>query len=252
MVTADGQPVRWALNWLHGAQLEQRLTGSELMWRLCQRASTEGVPIYLYGSTPQTLAALSVNLRRAFPALQIVGAESPPYRALSAEEVTAMIQRVNASGAGLMFLGLGCPKQDLFAAEHTDQLKVVQLCVGAAFDFHAGTKPIAPSWMQRCGLEWLFRLLHEPRRLWKRYLVTNTKFVGKFCMALVALQWRRIAQPGSRPLVVDVTGVGETVGSPVTRAETRHGLAGQHTGAAMRPRAALAPVATDHEQLLAE
>ena len=130
IITPDGQPVRWALNWLHGAGLKRTLQGYELMWRLCQRAADEGVSIYLYGSSSETLAALAANLLRAFPALQIAGLESPPFRPLSAEEDAAMVRRVNASGAGLMFLGLGCPKQDYFAAEHADRIEAVQFCVG--------------------------------------------------------------------------------------------------------------------------
>jgi exopolysaccharide biosynthesis WecB/TagA/CpsF family protein len=179
IIVPDGQPVRWGLNWIHSAGLKHNVRGSDLMWRLCERAADEGVSIYLYGSTRETLAALVANLERAFPALEIAGVESPPFRALSTEEDTALVERVNASGAELLFIGLGCPKQDYFAADHADRIQAVQLCVGAAFDFHAGTKPIAPQWMQRRGLEWVFRLWQEPRRLWKRYLVTNSIFVRK-------------------------------------------------------------------------
>lgn len=197
IITPDGQPVRWALNWLHGAKLKRNVRGSELMWQLCERAAEEGVSIYLYGSSPETIAALERNLRSAFPEIEIAGAESPPFRALSSEEDAAMVDRVNASGAGLVFLGLGCPKQDHFAAAHVDRIRAVQLCVGAAFDFHAGTKSSAPEWMQRRGLEWLYRLVQEPRRLWKRYLVTNTLFVGKLTAQLVRQFVFRIARPAA-------------------------------------------------------
>jgi exopolysaccharide biosynthesis WecB/TagA/CpsF family protein len=185
IITPDGQPVRWALNWLHGTRLEHNVRGSDLMWRLCQRAAAEGVGVYFYGSSPSTLAALEANLHKAFPELNIVGAESPPFRPLTAEEDANMVARVNDSGAGLMFLGLGCPKQDYFAAEHSDRIRAVQLCVGAAFDFHAGTKAIAPQWMQRRGLEWLFRLYQEPNRLWRRYLVTNFIFTRKLAVQIL-------------------------------------------------------------------
>ena len=110
MITPDGQPVRWALNWLHGARLKQNVRGSELMWRLCQRAAIEGISIYLYGSKNETLTAIQANLLKAFPTIEIAGAESPPFRPLSSEEDSEVVDRVNASGAGLMFLGLGCPK----------------------------------------------------------------------------------------------------------------------------------------------
>lgn len=185
VIVADGQPVRWALNWLHQAGLKQNVRGSDLMWQLCRRAADEGLAIYLYGSTPSTLIRLESALRTAYPALEIAGAESPPFRALTETERQEMIARTNASGARLVFLGLGCPKQDYFAADHADTIQAVQVCVGAAFDFHAGTKPIAPEWMQRRGVEWLFRLWQEPKRLWKRYLVTNSQFVAMLLRALI-------------------------------------------------------------------
>ncbi|HND55540.1 MAG TPA: WecB/TagA/CpsF family glycosyltransferase, partial [Pirellulaceae bacterium] len=175
LLAPDGQPVRWALNWLHGARLRERVYGPELMWRLCRRAESDGIPIYLYGGSPDTLVALKDRLQTAFPNLAIVGAESPPFRPLTPDEDAATVERINASGAGLVFIGLGAPKQDFFAHDHARSIRGVQLCVGAAFDFHAGAKRIAPSWMQRSGLEWLFRLCQEPRRLWRRYLVTNTQ-----------------------------------------------------------------------------
>jgi N-acetylglucosaminyldiphosphoundecaprenol N-acetyl-beta-D-mannosaminyltransferase len=190
MIVPDGQPVRWALNWLHNAKLGCNVRGSDMMSELCQRAAHEDISIYLYGGAPATLTALQASLRSSFPALRIAGAESPPFRPLSADEERQMIHRVNASGAGLMFIGLGCPKQDYFAARFADRLDVVQLCVGAAFDFHAGTKPTAPLWMQRYGLEWLFRLYQEPQRLWKRYLTTNTHFMVKLAGQLVLQRLR--------------------------------------------------------------
>lgn len=179
IVAPDGQPVRWALNRLYQANLSDRVYGPELMLRLCRRAAEEGVGVYCYGSTEDVVNRLGVNLRARFPSLRLVGCEAPPFRPLTLEEDQAMIQRINESGAGLVFLGLGCPKQEQFAFAHRTQILGVQLCVGAAFDFWAGTKKMAPNWMQRASLEWLFRLLSEPRRLWRRYLVTNTMFLGK-------------------------------------------------------------------------
>ncbi len=179
IILPDGQPLRWALNWLYGVGQKNTVQGYELMRALCERAADEGLSIYLYGSSPQTLAALEANLLAEFPNLEIAGVESPPFRPLTSDEDAAMVERVNASGAGLMFLGLGCPKQDNFAAEHADRIQAVQFCVGAAFDFLAGSKPPAPLWMQRRGLAWVYRLCKEPRRLWKRYLVTNTIFLKR-------------------------------------------------------------------------
>jgi N-acetylglucosaminyldiphosphoundecaprenol N-acetyl-beta-D-mannosaminyltransferase len=185
VVAPDGQPVRWALNLLHKVGLSERVYGPELMSRLCAKAADEGVGIYLYGSTPEVLESLSARLRERYPSIKIVGSESPPFRALSPEENDQAVARINDSGAGLVFVGLGCPRQDVFAHQNRVKIKAVQLCVGAAFDFHAGTKKIAPSWMQKRGLEWLFRLTQEPGRLWKRYLFTNTAFIFLMTRRLV-------------------------------------------------------------------
>jgi exopolysaccharide biosynthesis WecB/TagA/CpsF family protein len=197
LVTPDGQPVRWAVNLLYRAGLRERVYGPELTIRLCRAAARAGVPIYLYGGTPAVLEALRANLLRECPGLPIAGMESPPFRPLTPEEDRAVIERINASGARLVFIGLGCPKQDLFAYEHRHSLRAVQLCVGAAFDFHAGVKKTAPRWMQRNGLEWLYRLWQEPKRLWKRYLVTNSVFLWK--LGLAFFRRRRYAPPWSGP-----------------------------------------------------
>jgi len=185
-VLPDGQPVRWALNQLHGVALSERVYGPELTLRLCARAANDGIPIYLYGGKRDVLEQLQQKLLERFPTLQIAGAESPPFRALTPEEDDAVVHRINESGAGILFIGLGCPKQDHFAADHADRINPVQVCVGAAFDFHAGTLPMAPAWMQRHGLEWLFRLSREPRRLWRRYFYTNSLFVAKWLAAAIA------------------------------------------------------------------
>jgi N-acetylglucosaminyldiphosphoundecaprenol N-acetyl-beta-D-mannosaminyltransferase len=185
IVAPDGQPVRWALNYFYKAGLTDRVYGPELTWRLCRAAAEAGIGIYLFGSTDEVLEKLQKRLLEAFPKLHIAGAESPPFRPLTAEEDAAAVERINASGAGLLFLGTGSPRQEVFAFEHRDSIHAVQLCVGAAFDFHAGTKKIAPPWMQKRGLEWLFRLTQEPGRLWKRYLTMNSRYVMMFaCKAL--------------------------------------------------------------------
>jgi len=187
-VLPDGQPVRWALNHLHRAGLRERVYGPELMLRLCARAAEDGIPIYLYGSAPPVIEQLQNNLLQRFPALQIVGAEAPPFRNLTPAEDSEVVRRINESGAGILFIGLGCPKQDHFAADHAESIRPVQVCVGAAFDFHAGTKPMAPEWMQRRGLEWVYRLSREPRRLWRRYLHTNFIFLSKWLAASLRRQ----------------------------------------------------------------
>lgn len=185
IVAPDGQPVRWALRWLHGVKLPDRVYGPEMMLRLCRRAAEVDVGIYLYGSRPAIIEDLRANLSRRFPALRILGYEAPPFRSLTAEEDKEVVERINDSGAGFVFIGLGSPLQESFAYEHRDTIKAVQLCVGAAFDFHAGSKKMAPGWMQRNGLEWLYRLISEPKRLWRRYLYTNSLFVWLFSKELL-------------------------------------------------------------------
>ena len=192
IVAPDGQPVRWALNFFHKTALKERVYGPETTRRLCGAAAEHGIPIYLYGGTEQVLATLKAKLLEWFPALKIAGAEAPPFRPLTPEEDAAAVKRINDSGAKLVFLGIGSPKQEIFAHNHMHSIHAVQLCVGAAFDFHAGSKKMAPAWMQKRGLEWLFRLTQEPKRLWKRYLVANTTFVYLFGRELAARPFRKL------------------------------------------------------------
>lgn len=191
MITPDGQPVRWALNLLHGARLSDRVYGPELTLRVCRAAAKHGIPIYLYGGSPDTLQSLEQRLCGQLPGLRIAGSESPPFRSLSEQENEAACERIRLSGARIVLIGLGCPKQDFFAARNAERIRAVQMCVGAAFDFHAGSKPMAPRWMQRSGLEWVFRLGCEPRRLWKRYLVTNTLYCLKIFASAPGVLWAR-------------------------------------------------------------
>ena len=176
MATPDGAPVAWMLRQL-GFSQQQRINGPDLMWKYCAEAATRRESIFLYGGTPDTLALLQDRLCAAFPGLEIAGAYSPPFRTLTAEEETAAIRLINDSGAGTVWVSLGCPKQEKWMASHRGTIHAVMIGVGAAFDYHAGTIRRAPLWMQYAGLEWLYRLASEPRRLWKRYLVTNTVFV---------------------------------------------------------------------------
>jgi N-acetylglucosaminyldiphosphoundecaprenol N-acetyl-beta-D-mannosaminyltransferase len=175
LATPDGAPVAWMLRRL-GFSRQQRINGPDLMWKYCAEAGTNGTSVFLYGSTPETLMRLREALRRAFPDLQIAGSYSPPFRALSAQEDAEVVDMINASGAGVVWVSLGCPKQELWMAEHRDQVSATMVGVGAAFDYIAGTVKRAPHWMQRAGLEWLHRLASEPRRLWRRYLITNSLF----------------------------------------------------------------------------
>lgn len=188
MACTDGQPLRWALNYFYKAGLPDRVTGPLTTPRLCEKAAQEGVSIYLYGGSPEVVEILAKNLRERFPKLIIAGSESPPFRKLTPEEDEEVVQRINNSGAGLVFIGLGFPKQELFAYDHRHRIKAIQLCVGAAFDFHAGKIKMAPRWMQKLALEWFYRLLQNPKRLWKRYLVTNSIFMWKIFLKATGLR----------------------------------------------------------------
>lgn len=185
MATPDGAPVAWMIRKL-GFPQQPKVSGPDLMPRLLEQASSAGVPVFLLGSTPETLALLVERIRERHPRILIGGTCSPPFRPLSDDERQAIVAQINDSGAGLVFVGLGCPKQERWMAEHRGKVNAVMLGVGAAFDFYAGSVKRAPEWMQRNGLEWLHRLLSEPRRLWKRYLTTNTLFVVGAARQLLA------------------------------------------------------------------
>lgn len=176
MATPDGAPVAWMLRRL-GFAGQARISGPDLMWKYCEAAARGSESVFFYGSTDTTLVLLSQKLKTAFPGLRIVGTYSPPFRALSESEDHEIVDCLNGSGASVVFVGLGCPKQEKWMAAHRGRIRAVMVGVGVAFDYHAGTIKRAPLWMQRSGLEWLHRLWCEPRRLWKRYLVTNTRFL---------------------------------------------------------------------------
>lgn len=195
ILTPDGQPVRFALNRLHGAALADRVYGPELMLRLCRRAAADRLPVYLYGSTAEVVIRLAGVLAERFPGLVVAGAEPSLFRAPSEEESVDLGRRVRASGARIVFIGLGCPRQEMFARNHRDIIGLPQVCVGAAFDFHAGTKQQAPRWMQDRGLEWAFRLSREPRRLFVRYATTNTVFVVALARQWIGMRRMRRERP---------------------------------------------------------
>ena len=176
MATPDGAPVAWMMRKL-GFANQQRINGPDLMWKYCAVAAQHNESIYLYGGTVETLTILQGRLATVFPTLQVAGAYSPPFRALTVAEDVAVVERINTSGAGTVWVSLGCPKQELWMAAHRGRIHAVMVGVGAAFDYHAGTIQRAPLWMQNAGLEWLHRLMSEPGRLWRRYLVTNSLFI---------------------------------------------------------------------------
>lgn len=174
MVTPDGMPVVWLAK-AKGCPHIERTYGPDLMRAVCAR---EGLRHYFYGGTAETLGRLEQRLKKELPGINIVGMHSPPFRPRAEREGEELIRSINAARPDILWVGLGSPKQDFWMALHRPLLDVpVMAGVGAAFDFLAGVKPQAPRWMQRAGLEWLFRLASEPRRLWKRYLVGNTLFI---------------------------------------------------------------------------
>ncbi len=198
LLTPDGQPIRWGLNLFRQRgekHLKERVRGPQLMLDVCDRAAFENISIFLYGSRQEVLDKLQINLKNKFPTLKIAGAISPPFRPLTPEEEAVYLEEIRASGAGIVFVSLGCPRQELWAFERSDRLSRPILCVGAAFDFHAGNIPEAPEWMQRWGLEWFFRFYQEPKRLWKRYLLLNPLFVLLLFLQLIKLLPSKKSKP---------------------------------------------------------
>jgi N-acetylglucosaminyldiphosphoundecaprenol N-acetyl-beta-D-mannosaminyltransferase len=185
MNVPDGQPLVWAINAL-GHALADRVYGPELMSRACARAASSGQRFYLYGGRNQgALVQLALNLRQRYPGVKIVGGYSPPHRPLTDEEGDAVVQEINSSRADVVWVGIGVPKQEKWMADMRPRLEAAVLVgVGAAFDFHAGLVPQAPNWIQEAGLEWAYRLAHEPRRLWRRYVRYNPRFLSAFARQL--------------------------------------------------------------------
>jgi len=177
LVVPDGQPVRWALNWLYSTGLKDRVYGPNLTLRVCERAAECDIPVFFYGSRPDVLAALSRNLQEKFPKLIIAGVHPSFFRPISSDEKSKVIDEIKQSGARIVFVGLGCPRQEVWIYEYRKALSMPLLAVGAAFDFHAKTIPQAFPILQKLGLEWLYRLMLEPKRLWKRYLILNPLFL---------------------------------------------------------------------------
>lgn len=187
IVNPDGMPLVWALGAL-GAKSAERVYGPDTTVLMLGAAEKAGIPVGFYGGSQAVLDRLIAKVRAKHPQLKITFEESPPFRALTAEEDAAVIERIAASGTRLLFIGLGCPKQENWVVDHVGKVPAVMLAVGAAFDFLAGTKPQAPRWMMRSGLEWMFRLVTEPRRLAGRYFRNNPRFVFKFVAQLLSQQ----------------------------------------------------------------
>lgn len=177
LVTPDGMPLVWALR-LFGARDATQVRGPTLILRLLEQAAAANVAVGFYGGSPDVLRLIMAVCGDRFPGLNVAYAHAPPFRPLTESEDADVVRDINQSGARILFVGLGCPKQERWMATHKGLVSTVMLGVGAAFDFLAGVKPEAPTWMQRAGLEWCFRLASEPRRLWRRYAYHNPRFVA--------------------------------------------------------------------------
>jgi N-acetylglucosaminyldiphosphoundecaprenol N-acetyl-beta-D-mannosaminyltransferase len=184
LVTPDGMPLVWALRLL-GQQYATRVYGPDLMLAWCQRASDTQLSIYLYGGTEEMLQQLRKKLRSQFSQLIIAGAYAPPFKQMTPAEEAQDIERINTSGANVVFVALGCPKQEYWMARQQGRIHAVMIGVGAAFAFHSGEVKQAPRWLMAVGLEWLYRFAVEPKRLWKRYLINNPAFILLFGVQLL-------------------------------------------------------------------
>jgi len=188
MIVPDGQPVRWALNSFHKVNLKDRVAGPILTDHVLAKANDKSLSIYLYGSTPATLEKMKEVIRLKYPKITISGIHADRFREATAEEDEADIKKINESGAHIVLVGRGCPRQEKWVANHLGLIPAPMLSIGAAFDFIAGNIVLAPKWMQDSGFEWLYRLVQEPNKLWKRYLSTNTHFIYLFISCKVGIR----------------------------------------------------------------
>jgi exopolysaccharide biosynthesis WecB/TagA/CpsF family protein len=197
LVAPDGQPVRWALNLVHGAGLREQVRGTTLTLRLLRRAAAEGLPVFFYGSRKEVVDEVAETMERRFPGLVVAGWEPSKFRSVTSTECEELARRIVESKARLVFVGLGCPRQETFCYEMRGLLPMPLIAVGAAFDYLAGRLPEPPTVMSRVGLEWLWRLAHEPKRLWRRYLLLNPTYLC--LLSLQALHLWRPDVEGSKP-----------------------------------------------------
>lgn len=187
MVVPDGQPVRWGINILHRTRLENRVYGPTLTLKVCEAFAERGLKLFLFGSDAETLSSLEANLHKTYPNIIIAGKLPSRFGIVTPEQRDEIVELIRESGADMTLVGLGCPRQEIWAFENRQRLGMPVMAVGAAFTFHAGKLSQAPAWMQDRGLEWLYRLTAEPTRLWKRYLLLNPLY-----LALLGLQWTRL------------------------------------------------------------
>jgi N-acetylglucosaminyldiphosphoundecaprenol N-acetyl-beta-D-mannosaminyltransferase len=184
LLTPDGMPLVWVMKLLRG-QPQDRVAGMELMLSLCQKAQTQNIGVFFVGSTPEILSRIKMRLEQDFPGLTVSGMEALPFRPLTPEEDITLIRQIHASGAGIVMVSLGCPKQEIWMYDHKERIQAVMLGLGGAFPVYAGVQKWAPLWVRQAGCEWLYRLLQEPKRLWKRYAVTIPPFVALACQQVI-------------------------------------------------------------------
>ncbi|HEU4472783.1 MAG TPA: WecB/TagA/CpsF family glycosyltransferase, partial [Flavisolibacter sp.] len=194
VATPDGKPLSWALRLLYNTK-QERVSGMDLLPDLLRAAEQHALPVYIYGGQQQTISDTQGFLQKAFPSLPVAGAYSPPFRKLTDEEENAVAERINQSGARLVFVVLGCPKQEKWMAAMKGKVHATMVGIGGALPVLIGAQKRAPVWMQKGGLEWLYRLLQEPSRLLKRYTVTNSMFLYLITKAYLKRK-RRKALPG--------------------------------------------------------
>lgn len=184
MIVPDGMPTVW-MQRLQKAEGAERVRANDLMMLLMARAESESLKVGFYGGRPEVIEAIRDRAGREHPDLKITYAFSPPFRPLTSDEDDEITANINSSGTEILFMGLGCPKQENWMAEHKERLNCVMLGVGASFDFYAGNVKESPAWLGRLGLEWLYRLTQEPKRLWRRYLILNPRFIWRAARQLM-------------------------------------------------------------------
>ncbi|MBN3040260.1 MAG: WecB/TagA/CpsF family glycosyltransferase [Candidatus Omnitrophica bacterium] len=195
LVVPDGQPVRWALRLIHGVSLADRIRGSDLTFEVLKQAEEAGISVYFYGSTKECLGLIVDRFKSQFPKLLIAGSEPSKFRKISDSEKARIIENIKKSGAGIVFVGLGCPRQEVWVYEYKKFLSLPLIAVGAAFDFHSGLLRQAPKWMRSAGLEWLYRFIQEPKRLWKRYLIMNPVYINLILLQSLKLKKVKVLSP---------------------------------------------------------
>ncbi len=195
LVTPDGQPVRWAMNWLHRTGLRDRVYGPDLTLAVCRAAVERDLTVYFHGSTPDTLQHLVRRLPTLVPGIRIAGTSPSTFATSTPAELDDLAAGIRATGASICFVGLGCPRQEVFVYENAERLSMPCLAVGAAFDFHAGLAKEPPAWVQRAGLQWAQRLIRSPRRLWRRYVILNPRYAAR----VAAQRLGRYTAPTEQP-----------------------------------------------------